>query len=150
MTSKSSTHITTFGHNKGPIPQADEYYDVREVPDTKEAEENEASHLANEITPGHSVALGCEHGEFTSPHIAELVRKKMGNVKVTHRDMYVDTDHKGDDGMLKGDGRGVMSENVRSAKHRGLSEEQAVKHALPKKKKKAKKNDTLVQSGKGQ
>ena len=150
MPSKSSTHITTFGHNKGPIPQADEYYDVREVPDTKEAEENEASHLANEITPGHTVALGCEHGEFTSPHIAELLRQKMDNVEITNRDMYVDNKHTGDGNMLKGDSKGVQSENIRSLKHKGLSEEQAVKQSMPKHKKKSKKNDTLTQAGKGQ
>lgn len=148
MTSKP-THITTFGHNKGPIPQADEYYDVREVPDAKEAEEDEATHLAVEITPGCTVALGCHHGEFTSPHIAELLKEKMGNVEVVNRDMYIDVDHGNGKAMLKGEGKEVLSENIRSFKHGGLSEEQAIKKSMPKKKQ-AKKNDTLAQSGKGQ
>ena len=142
-----STHITTFGHNKGPIPQADEYYDVREVPDTKAGEEDEATHLAREITPGCTVALGCHHGEFTSPHIAELLQAKMGNVEITHRDMYVDVHSGNGKPMLKGDRKEVLSENIRSLKHGGLSEEQAIKKSMPKKKQ-AKKDSTLRQSGK--
>jgi uncharacterized protein YoaH (UPF0181 family) len=149
------TRITTFGHNKGPIPEADEYYDVREVPDTKEAEEDEATHLASEITPGCTVALGCHHGEFTSPHIAELLKKKMGDVKVTNRDMYVDTEHSKDKLMplMHGKSKGVISENIREMMKSGHSQPQAIAASLRqagKSKKKAKKNNTLTQSGKGE
>ncbi len=152
MTSKP-THIMTFGHNKGPIPQADEYYDVREVPDTKEAEEDEAGYLAGEITPGCTVALGCHHGEFTSPHIAELLKEKMGNVKVTNRDMYVDVDHGNGKSMplMHGSSKHVISENIRSEMHAGKPQDQAIAIAMSKAgkgKKKAKKNSTLAQSGK--
>src|SRR5207245_2253843 len=115
---------TTFGHEKGPIPEADEYYDVREVPDTKEAEEDEAQHLASEITPGHSVAIGCHHGEFTSPHIAELLRQNLDNVQVTHRDMYVEPVHHGNGAEKMPLPR---DERIRSLKHKGFSEEQAIK-----------------------
>ena len=153
MASKHQTRITTFGHNKGPIPEADEYYDVREVPDTKEAEEDEATHLASEITPGHHVTIGCVHGEFTSPHIAELLKKKLGNVVVTNRDMYVDTDHEGDSPMplMHGSSKGVISENIRTEMHAGKPQAQAIAiamHKAGKSKKKSKKNSTLHQSGK--
>ncbi len=153
MTSKP-THITTFGHEKGEIPDHDEYYDVREVPDTKEAEEDEASHLANEITPGCDVALGCHHGEYSSPHIAELLKKKMGNVEVTHRDMYVEPIHHGNGSesmpLMHGGSKHVISENIRTEMHAGKPQAQAIAIAMHKagKSKKKKKSTTLTQSGK--
>lgn len=91
MASRYQTKLITFGYDHGDPPeQADDVYDVRDLPD--DPKENDAQELkrareiASQITPGECVAIGCAEGEHRSVHIARHVRQMLGNATIENRD----------------------------------------------------------------
>ena len=124
------TRITTFGYNNGDPPSADTVFDVRQetTGDTPEGEREAADRILKRVKPGDRIAIGCDHGQFSSVHVARLVKKALGdNCTITHRDL------EGEYNMapLK-QRKGIIGENIRTLKHKGLSETEATKKALAK------------------
>ncbi len=123
------TIITTFGFSHGQPPKADLTFDARTVEHHDlNAWEQAAADLAAKIQPGSDVAIGCEDGDDRSVHIARFVQKLMPDCIVVDRDLEPGAGNAPPGAKaLKGDSKGVMSENVRSAKHAGMSEADAVR-----------------------
>ena len=85
------THITTFGYDhSGPPKGVDRVYDVRGMPDYPFDDDHElearAQEIMDELEPGDSIAIGCEHGHDRSPFIAHLIEENYPSVTVTHQD----------------------------------------------------------------
>ena len=152
----ATTSITTFGYKHGGPPDGvDRVYDVREGNSDRSMDpeewEREATRIASETHVGDSIAIGCDHGEDRSPHIAQLVAEKMdGPVKVSNPEL------EGNMPLMHGSSKGVISSNIRELRKSGYPEDQSIAIAMSKagksksKKRKKKKDSTLAQSGKGE
>lgn len=127
--SESKTRITTFGYKHGKPPSADRVYDVHGVPDEDhDAEQAKADMIAGECTPGDHIAIGCTHGQYTSVGISRLVKKRLEDeghdVTITHRDLK-------DEYVLHPltKKKDVVAENVKTYRHKGMSEVDAIAKA---------------------
>ncbi len=121
------TVLTTFGFSHGEPPKADITFDARTVAHHDlDAWEQAASDWAGQFEDGQDVAIGCEDGDDRSVHIARFIQKLRPDILVVDRDLYPGAGNPPPK-ALKGDSKGVISENVRSAKHAGMSEADAVR-----------------------
>ena len=119
----AKTRIVSFGYDHGDPPEADRVFDIRHTRYNKESWDREAERIHSETTPGERVAIGDKHGHTRSVQVAERVAKELEpDVSLKHRDQH--KPH-----LLKGKTHGVVSENVRTLKHQGLSEADAVRVA---------------------
>lgn len=79
--------VVTFGHAKRSKPQADQYYDVRDLShDLSRPEADEVVERAcKAYKQGQTIAIGCEKGSHRSVVLGERIAKKLG-VNVRHLD----------------------------------------------------------------
>lgn len=83
--------IISFGFDKGPAPQAEHTFDVREFSHQIESPESQAkiAELAKQITDSNvTVAVGCKMGKHRSVKIANQLARQF-RVSVFHRDQGV-------------------------------------------------------------
>jgi hypothetical protein len=139
------TIVTTFGYDNGAPPKADHLFDVRDVESHdlagREARADEiAEQILNPNVPPHvgdDIGIGCDHGDDRSVHIARMVQKHVPNMQVVDRDLMRDPDSEimGPESehamkLLKGDDPGIVRENMRTLKKRGMTELQAARHTM--------------------
>ena len=79
--------IVTFGHSKRSKPNADRYYDVRDLShwmDSPEANDV-VEQVCKDYQKGQTIAIGCEKGQHRSVVLGDKIAKRLG-VSVKHMD----------------------------------------------------------------
>lgn len=83
------TKVISFGHDYGAAPKtADKVFDVRDLtyPPQKAQVWQRAHHIADTISEGDTVAIGCAQGQHRGPAVARAVKVLFGGVELEHRD----------------------------------------------------------------
>jgi RNase adaptor protein for sRNA GlmZ degradation len=85
-----STRVVTFGHIHGGAPKtADRVFDVRDLDDPAPKSQiwDRARYIADRISEGDTVAIGCAQGKHRGPTVARALKTLFGGVEIEHRDM---------------------------------------------------------------